>query len=145
MRTSAGRLGKTIWHSRVLLSLAAVSFFLKQKTYLNNKLNWKKNFQKHQMILLFSDFTTGLSYSSLPSAWLVPYLCWDAISRMTNHPKVYWGSLRLSLETWKRINVLRISTRDLSLEMSLLSRVRAQLLNMLYISTHLSVPHGENV
>ena len=24
-------------------------------------------------------------------------------------------------------------------------RVRAQLLNMLYISTHLSVPHGENI
>lgn len=58
MRTRAGRLGKTIWHSRVVLSLAAVSFFLKQKTYLNNNLNWKHNFLKHQMILLFSDFTT---------------------------------------------------------------------------------------
>ena len=37
------------------------------------------------------------------------------------------------------------STRDLSLEMSVLARARAQLLNILYISTHLSVPHGENV
>ena len=32
----------------------------------------------------------------------------------------------------------------LSLEMSVLARARVQLLNMLYISTHLSVPHGEN-
>ena len=29
--------------------------------------------------------------------------------------------------------------------MSVLARARAQLLNMLYISTHLSVPHGENI
>ena len=33
----------------------------------------------------------------------------------------------------------------LSLEMSVLAKARAQLLNMLYISTHLSVPHGENI
>ena len=33
----------------------------------------------------------------------------------------------------------------LSLEISALARARAQLLNMLYISTHLSVPHGENI
>ena len=31
------------------------------------------------------------------------------------------------------------------LEMSVLARARAQLLNMLYISTHLSAPHGENI
>ena len=37
------------------------------------------------------------------------------------------------------------STRGLSLEMSVLPRARAQLLNMLYINTHLSVPHGENI
>ena len=36
------------------------------------------------------------------------------------------------------------STRGLSLETRVLSRARARLLNMLYISTHLSVPHGEN-
>ena len=28
---------------------------------------------------------------------------------------------------------------------SVLARARAQLLNMLYNSTHLSVPHGENI
>ena len=37
------------------------------------------------------------------------------------------------------------STKGLSLEMSVLARARTQLLNMLYISTHLSVPHGENI
>ena len=37
------------------------------------------------------------------------------------------------------------STRGLSFEMSVLARARAQLLNMLYISTRLSLPHGENV
>ena len=35
--------------------------------------------------------------------------------------------------------------KGLSLEMSVLARARAQLLNMLYISTHLSAPHGENI
>ena len=35
--------------------------------------------------------------------------------------------------------------KGLSLEMSVLAGARAQLLNMLYISTHLSVPHGENI
>ena len=30
-------------------------------------------------------------------------------------------------------------------EMSVLARTHAQLLNFLYISTHLSVPHGENI
>ena len=33
----------------------------------------------------------------------------------------------------------------LSLEMSVLARARAQLLNMLYINTHPSVPQGENI
>ena len=37
------------------------------------------------------------------------------------------------------------STRDLSLEMSVLAKARALLLNILYISIHLSVPHGENI
>ena len=37
------------------------------------------------------------------------------------------------------------SLRGLSLEMSVLARAQAQLFNMLYISTHLSLPHGENV
>ena len=36
-------------------------------------------------------------------------------------------------------------TRCLSLEISGLARERAQLLNMLHINTHLSVPHGENI
>ena len=35
--------------------------------------------------------------------------------------------------------------KGLSPEMNVLARARAQLLNMLYISTHLSVPHGENI
>ena len=35
--------------------------------------------------------------------------------------------------------------KGLSLEMSVLARAQAQLFNMLYISTHLSLPHGENV
>ena len=35
--------------------------------------------------------------------------------------------------------------KGLSLEMSVLARARAQLLNTLYISTHLSVPHGQNI
>ena len=37
------------------------------------------------------------------------------------------------------------SSGGLSLEMSVLARARAQLLNILHISTHLSVPHGENI
>ena len=36
------------------------------------------------------------------------------------------------------------STRGLSLGMSVIARARAQLLNVLYNSIHLSVPHGEN-
>ena len=36
-------------------------------------------------------------------------------------------------------------SRGLSLEMGVLARARAQLLKMIYISTHLSVPHGENI
>ena len=30
-------------------------------------------------------------------------------------------------------------------EISVVARARAQLLNMLHINTHLSVPHGENI
>ena len=37
------------------------------------------------------------------------------------------------------------STRGPSLERSVLARARAQLLNMLYIRTQPSVPHGENI
>ena len=37
------------------------------------------------------------------------------------------------------------STRGLSLEMSVLAKARAQLLDMLYINTYLSVPHGESI
>ena len=36
------------------------------------------------------------------------------------------------------------STKGLSLEISVLARAGAQLLNMLYISTHQSVPYGKN-
>ena len=36
------------------------------------------------------------------------------------------------------------STRGLSLEVSVLARARAQLLNMLNIGTPLTVPNGEN-
>ena len=35
--------------------------------------------------------------------------------------------------------------RSLSLEINVLARARAQLLDILYISTHLSEPHGENI
>ena len=41
----------------------------------------------------------------------------------------------------KYIYLLRIQI----LEMSVLARARAQLLKVLYIFTHLSVPHGENI
>ena len=37
------------------------------------------------------------------------------------------------------------ATRGLNLEISGLARARAQLLNMLYIRTQVSVPHGENI
>ena len=37
------------------------------------------------------------------------------------------------------------STRGVSLKMSVLAKARAQLFNILYINTHLSVPHGENI
>ena len=37
------------------------------------------------------------------------------------------------------------TTRGLSLQVSVLDRARAQLLNMLDVSTHLSVPYGENI
>ena len=47
--------------------------------------------------------------------------------------------------TTYRMKNIKSSTRGLSLEMSVLARARAQLLNMLYISTHLSVPHAENI
>ena len=36
-------------------------------------------------------------------------------------------------------------TRGLNLELSVLVRARAQLINMHYINTHLSVPHGPNI
>ena len=47
--------------------------------------------------------------------------------------------------TTHRMKNNRSSTMGLSLEMSVLARARAQLLSMLYINTHMSVPHGKNV
>ena len=47
--------------------------------------------------------------------------------------------------TTHRMKNNRSATMGLSLEMSVLARARAQLLNMLYINTHMSVPHGKNV
>ena len=47
--------------------------------------------------------------------------------------------------TTYRMKNNKSSTRGLSLEMGVLARARAQLLNMLHISAHLSVPHGENI
>ena len=47
--------------------------------------------------------------------------------------------------TTYRMKNNKSSTRGLSLEISVLSRARAQLLNMPYLGTHLRVPHGENV
>ena len=47
--------------------------------------------------------------------------------------------------TTYRMKNNKSSTRSLSLEMSALARARAKLLNMLYIRTHLSVPHGRNI
>ena len=46
--------------------------------------------------------------------------------------------------TTYRMKNKKSSTRGLSLEASALARARAQLLNMLNISTHMSVPNGEN-
>ena len=47
--------------------------------------------------------------------------------------------------TTYRMKNNKSSTRRLSLEMSVLAKVRAQLLNTLHSSTHLSVPHGDNI
>ena len=47
--------------------------------------------------------------------------------------------------TTYRMKNNKSSTRGLNLEMSVLARALAQLLNMLYISKHLSVPHGEDI
>ena len=47
--------------------------------------------------------------------------------------------------TTYRMKNNKSSTRGLSLEMSVFARARAQLLDMLYISPHLSEPHGENI
>ena len=44
--------------------------------------------------------------------------------------------------TTYRMKNNKSSTRDVSLELSVLAKARAQLLNMLCFSTHLSVPHG---
>ena len=46
--------------------------------------------------------------------------------------------------TTYRMKNKKSSTRVLSLEVSALARARAQLLNMLNISSHMSVPNGEN-
>ena len=53
--------------------------------------------------------------------------------------------MRTTTYTTYRMKNNKRSARGLSLEMSVLVRARAQLLNMLYIGTHLSVPHGENI
>ena len=47
--------------------------------------------------------------------------------------------------TTYRMKNIKSSTRGLSLEMSLLAGPRAHLFNKLHISTHLSLPHGENI
>ena len=47
--------------------------------------------------------------------------------------------------TTYRMQNNKSSVIGLSLEMSVLARTHAQLLNFLYISAHLSVPHGENI
>ena len=47
--------------------------------------------------------------------------------------------------TTYRMKNNKSSTMGLSLEMSVLAGARAQLLNMLHINTHQSVPHGENI
>ena len=51
----------------------------------------------------------------------------------------------LVVTTTYRMKNNKRSTRGLSLEMSVLAIAHAQLLNMLYICTHLSVPHEENI
>ena len=58
------------------------------------------------------------------------------------HASIYFA---LVITKTYRMKNNKSSTRGLSLEKSVLARARAQLLNMLYISTHLSVPHGENI
>ena len=47
--------------------------------------------------------------------------------------------------TTHRMKNSKRSNRNQSLEISVLAIAHAQLLNVLYISTHLSVPHGENI
>ena len=51
------------------------------------------------------------------------------------------------LRLYMACKILKITTltRAPSFEMCVLARARAQLLNMLHISTHLSAPHGENI
>ena len=55
---------------------------------------------------------------------------------------IYFASI---VTTTYRMKNNKSSTRGLSLELSVLARARAKLLKILYISTHLSVPHGENI
>ena len=47
--------------------------------------------------------------------------------------------------TTYRMKNNKSSIRGLSLQISVLARARAHLLNMLYISTHQSIPPGENI
>ena len=67
------------------------------------------------------------------------YLIFSAVRMLKRH-------LASIVITTYRMKSNKSSTRgSQSLEMSVLARALAQFLNMLYISTHLSVPHGENI
>ena len=63
-------------------------------------------------------------------------------SEMRMRKRIYFV---LVVTTTNRMKNNKSSTRRLSPEMSVFARERAQFLNMLSISTNLSVPHGENI
>ena len=67
------------------------------------------------------------------------YLIFSAMRRRKRHLFCTSSHHNVPYEKQQELN------RGLSLEMRVLAREGAQLLNMLYISTHLSVPHGENI
>ena len=69
------------------------------------------------------------------------YLIFSALRMRKRH---LFCTINLVTSTY-RIKNNNSSTRGLRLVMSVFARARAQLLNMLYIITHLSVPHGENI
>ena len=67
------------------------------------------------------------------------YLIFSAMRMRKHHLVCTSGHHNVPYEKQQELN------KGLSLEMSALARASAQLLNMLYISTNLGLPHGENI